>query len=66
MTNRERLTAMTDRERGLWLHNHPNRCDTCSHANRHGDIKCDITNHTGYDCINGYYEWLEQEADNEN
>ena len=35
-----------------------------SHANRHGDIKCDITNHTGYDCINGYYEWLEQEADN--
>ena len=66
MTNRERLTAMTDRERGLWMHNHPNICDTCSHANRHGDIKCDITNnHTSYDCINGYYEWLEQEADNE-
>ena len=62
MTNRERLAGMTDRERALWMYNHPNRCDMCSHANRHGNIKCDITNHTGYDCINGYYEWLEQEA----
>lgn len=62
MTNRERLAAMTDRERGLWMYNHPSRCDACSHANKRSNIRCDITNHTGYDCIEGRFEWLEQEV----